>query len=38
MDLVLQVADRIWLATQYSEIVEGIPEDMVLNDTLDTIF
>lgn len=38
LDLALQTADRIWLATPDKKIVEGIPEDLVLNGTFDNIF
>ncbi|HCZ34771.1 MAG TPA: ABC transporter ATP-binding protein [Cytophagales bacterium] len=38
LDLALQTADKIWLATQDKKIVTGIPEDLVLNGTFDTVF
>lgn len=38
LDLALQTADRIWLATPDKKIVEGIPEDLVLNGTFDDVF
>lgn len=38
LDLALQTADRIWLATPDKKIVEGIPEDLVLNGTFDEVF
>jgi iron complex transport system ATP-binding protein len=38
LDLALQTADRIWLATSDKKIVEGIPEDLVLNGTFDDVF
>ncbi len=38
LDLALQTADRIWLATPDKKIVEGIPEDLVLNGTFDNVF
>ena len=38
LDLALQTADQIWLATGQQSIVSGIPEDLVLNGTFDEIF
>ncbi|MBX2896581.1 MAG: ABC transporter ATP-binding protein [Cyclobacteriaceae bacterium] len=38
LDLALQTADRIWLATPDQKIVTGIPEDLVLNGTFDQVF
>lgn len=38
LDLALQTADKIWLATPASKIVEGTPEDLVLNGTFDEVF
>jgi iron complex transport system ATP-binding protein len=38
LDLVLQTADRIWLATREKKILSGIPEDLVLDDSFDKIF
>lgn len=38
LDLALQTADKIWLATQDKKIVEGIPEDLVLDGTFDNEF
>ncbi|MCW5909579.1 MAG: ABC transporter ATP-binding protein [Cyclobacteriaceae bacterium] len=38
LDLALQTADKIWLATPDRKIVEGIPEDLVLNGTFDDVF
>jgi iron complex transport system ATP-binding protein len=38
LDLALQTADRIWLATQQQTIVEGIPEDLVLDGSFDRVF
>ena len=38
LDLVLQTADRIWLATRDKKILSGIPEDLVLDESLDRIF
>ncbi len=38
LDLALQTADRIWLATPDRKILEGIPEDLVLDSTFDTVF
>jgi iron complex transport system ATP-binding protein len=38
LDLALQTADRIWLATDNKSIVEGIPEDLVLNGDFDRVF
>jgi iron complex transport system ATP-binding protein len=38
LDLALQTADKIWLATQHKKIVEGIPEDLVLDGTFDNEF
>lgn len=37
LDLALQTADRIWLAHEKG-ILQGIPEDLVLNGAFDTIF
>lgn len=38
LDLALQTADTIWLATHQSKIITGIPEDLVLNGTFDEVF
>ena len=38
LDLVLQTADRIWLATRDKKILSGFPEDMVLDESIDKIF
>ncbi|MBL7870023.1 MAG: ABC transporter ATP-binding protein [Cyclobacteriaceae bacterium] len=38
LDLALQTADSIWLATPDRKIIEGIPEDLVLDGTFDQVF
>jgi len=38
LDLALQMADYIWLATREQNIITGIPEDLVLNGTFDRVF
>lgn len=38
LDLALQTADKIWLATPDRKIVEGMPEDLVLDGTFDRVF
>lgn len=38
LDLALQTADRIWLATHDKKIKEGIPEDLVLDGSFDEVF
>ncbi len=38
LDLALQTADRIWLTGNAANIIEGIPEDLVLNGVFDQIF
>jgi len=38
LDLALQTADKIWLATPDRQIIDGIPEDLVLNGTFDQVF
>jgi iron complex transport system ATP-binding protein len=38
LDLALQIADEVWLATATQEIVRGVPEDLVLNGSFDDIF
>ena len=38
LDLALQTADLLWLATSDKAIHTGIPEDLVLNGSLDNIF
>jgi len=38
LDLALQTADKIWLATREKKIEEGIPEDLVLNGAFDHVF
>lgn len=38
LDLALQTADRVWLATGDKKIRSGIPEDLVLDGTFDEVF
>lgn len=38
LDLALQMADFIWLATSGKKIVTGIPEDLVLDGSFDQVF
>lgn len=38
LDLALQTADQIWLAGRDSEILKGVPEDLVLRGSFDEIF
>jgi iron complex transport system ATP-binding protein len=38
LDLALQTTDLIWLAGRRKDIITGIPEDLVLNGTFDSIF
>ncbi len=38
LDLALQTADLVWLATRDQKIITGIPEDLVLNGSFDDIF
>lgn len=38
LDLALQTADLIWLTGQERNILTGLPEDLVLNDSFDEIF
>jgi iron complex transport system ATP-binding protein len=38
LDLALQMADLIWLASNNKNILTGIPEDLVLNGSFDEIF
>jgi iron complex transport system ATP-binding protein len=38
LDLALQTADWIWLAGENRNLLTGIPEDLVLNGSFDTIF
>jgi iron complex transport system ATP-binding protein len=38
LDLALQTADLIWLASHEKKIITGIPEDLVLNGAFDNIF
>lgn len=38
LDLALQTADKIWLATRDRKIEEGIPEDLVLTGAFDEVF
>jgi len=38
LDLALQTADLIWLATPHKTIVQGIPEELVLNGAVDDVF
>ncbi len=38
LDLALQTADRLWLAGESGEIVQGVAEDLVLNGEFDRVF
>ncbi len=38
LDLALQLADQIWVAGTNKDIITGIPEDLVLGGTFDSIF
>lgn len=38
LDLALQTSDIVWLAGQSKKIITGIPEDLVLNGSFDSIF
>jgi iron complex transport system ATP-binding protein len=38
LDLALQMADLIWLASNTKNILTGIPEDLILNGSFDEIF
>lgn len=38
LDLALQSADKLWLAGYNKPIIEGIPEDLVLNGSIDEVF
>lgn len=38
LDLALQTADRIWLTGKNRDILTGLPEDLVLNGSFDSIF
>jgi iron complex transport system ATP-binding protein len=38
LDLALQTADKIWLAGRNKNILQGLPEDLVLNGSFDDIF
>ncbi|HTE31501.1 MAG TPA: ABC transporter ATP-binding protein, partial [Chryseolinea sp.] len=38
LDLTLQTADEIWLAGRDQRMLSGIPEDLILNGSFDTIF
>lgn len=38
LDLALQTADIIWLASYDKKIITGIPEDLVLNGAFDSVF
>lgn len=38
LDLALQSADRIWLAGPEESIIDGFPEDLVLNGKIDQVF
>lgn len=38
LDLALQTADSVWLATPDQKILEGLPEDLVLDGTFDRVF
>ncbi|MFZ9981014.1 MAG: ABC transporter ATP-binding protein [Cyclobacteriaceae bacterium] len=38
LDLALQTADRVWLTTGNSNIKTGVPEDLVLDGSIDEIF
>lgn len=38
LDLALQMADVIWLATRNKEVITGMPEDLVLSGAFDEVF
>lgn len=38
LDLALQTADKIWLATSGKKILTGLPEDLVLDGSFDEVF
>jgi iron complex transport system ATP-binding protein len=38
LDLALQTADRIWLATSKKKIINGLPEDMILDGSFEEVF
>ncbi|HLZ16219.1 MAG TPA: ABC transporter ATP-binding protein [Cyclobacteriaceae bacterium] len=38
LDLALQMADQVWLATPHRKIKTGIPEDLVLDGSFDDVF
>ncbi|MEK6783502.1 MAG: ABC transporter ATP-binding protein [Bacteroidota bacterium] len=38
LDLALQTADKIWLATANKKILTGLPEDLVLDGSFDDVF
>jgi iron complex transport system ATP-binding protein len=38
LDLALQTADRIWLTTRNKNILTGMPEDLVLDGSFDSVF
>lgn len=38
LDLALQTADEIWLATRDQKVICGLPEDLVLNGSFDEVF
>jgi iron complex transport system ATP-binding protein len=38
LDLALQTADQIWLATNEKQLITGIPEDLVLDGSFDHVF
>ncbi len=38
LDLALQMSDLIWLADHHKNIITGMPEDLVLNNSFDDIF
>jgi iron complex transport system ATP-binding protein len=38
LDLALQTADIVWLASRDKKILTGIPEDLVLNESFDSVF
>lgn len=38
LDLALQTADKIWLATRDKKMLTGIPEDLVLDGSFDEVF
>lgn len=38
LDLALQLADELWLAETGGSVLEGIPEDLVLDGSLDRVF